>query len=62
MDQSGQKWRKMESNRKNTQRQQPQYLLTVCTAEEINPPQDPIRPARYLNGVKWDDYEMVSIA
>ena len=22
-----------------------------------NPPQDPIRPARYLNGVKLDEYE-----
>ena len=26
------------------------------------PPQDPIRPARYLNGVKLDDHEVVNIA
>ena len=27
-----------------------------------NPPQDPLRPARYLNGVKLDDCEVVNIA
>ena len=26
-----------------------------------NPPQDPIRPARYLNGVKLDDDEVANI-
>ena len=26
-----------------------------------NPPQDPIRPARYLNGMKLDDYEVANI-
>ena len=25
-------------------------------------PQDPIRPARFLNGVKLDDYEVVNIS
>ena len=25
------------------------------------PPQDPIRPARFLNGVKMDDYDMMII-
>ena len=33
---------------------------TVCYAEK-NPPQDPIRPARYLNGVKLDEDEVVNI-
>ena len=26
-----------------------------------NPPQDPVRPARFLNGVKLDDYEVANI-
>ena len=57
----------MESNGNvNTQRQQSQHLLTVCTAENVPLPppfsQDPIRPAHYLNGVKLDDYEAVNIA
>ena len=50
----------------NTQRQQPQHLLTVCTAENVSLPppfsQDPIPPAHYLNCVKLDDYEAVNIA
>ena len=27
-----------------------------------NPPQDPVRAARYLNGVKLDEYEVANIA
>ena len=27
-----------------------------------HPPQDPVRPARYLNGVKLDEYEVAGIA
>ena len=26
-----------------------------------NPPQDPVRPARYLNGVKLDEYVVANI-
>ena len=44
-----------------------EYAMTAAAASGDSvhsrrcPPQDPIRPARYLNGVKLDDYEMVNI-
>ena len=44
----------------NMQRQQQQYLWKVRTHIE-NLPQDPIRPARYLNGVKLNDDEVANI-
>ena len=39
--------------------EQQQYLWTACYAEKT--PQDPIRPARFLNGVRLDDDEVANI-
>ena len=36
-------------------------IAVVSATHRKNPPQDPIRPARYLNGVKLDDYEVANI-
>ena len=44
-----------------------EYAVTAAAASGDSlqsrrcPQQDPIRPARYLNGVKLDDYEMMNI-
>ena len=51
---NGKKWKA------SVQVEQPQHLVRVCKAEDVLP-QDPTRPARYLNGVKLDDYEMMNI-
>ena len=51
-------WKEMES----------EYAKTAAAASVDSvrsrrySPQDPIRPARYLNGVKLDEYEVVNIA
>ena len=51
------RWKAMENEYAETA-----AAISVDSAtHRENPPQDPIRPARYLNGVKLDDYEVANI-
>ena len=51
------RWKAVESEHAETA-----AAMSVDSAtHRENPPQDPIRPARYLNGVKLDDYEVANI-
>ena len=62
IDQSGKKkkterWRAMESEYATTAA----AVFVDSVQSRRNPPQDPVRPARYLNGVKLDEYEVANI-
>ena len=61
-------WIKVEQNRKRWKAMESEYATTAAAASVDSvhsrrcSPQDPIRPARYLNGVKSDDYQVVNFA
>ena len=61
-------WIKVAKKRESWQAMESEYATTAAAVSvdsvqsRRNPQQDPVRPARYLNGVKWDEYEVASIA
>ena len=57
MDQSGKKSRNMDSAYAKTAA----AISVDRVLRRENLPQDPIRPARYLNGVRLDDDEVANI-
>ena len=60
-------WIKVAKNRERWKAMGSEYAKTAAAisvdavVRRENPPQDPIRPARYLNGVKLDDDEVDNI-
>ena len=59
---------KVAKNRDRWKAMESEYTKTAAAASVDSvrsrrySPQDPIRPARYLNGVMLDEYEVVNIA
>ena len=49
--------RKMERNGKRIRAKTAAATSVDFVHNRRNAPQDPVRPARYLNGVKLDEYE-----
>ena len=60
-------WIKVAKNRERWNAMESEYANTAAAISvdsvlrRENPPQDPIRPARYLNGVRLDDDEVANI-
>ena len=60
-------WIKVATNRERWKAMESEYATTAAATSvdsavhRRNPPQDPIRPARYLNGVKLDEYEVANV-
>ena len=61
-------WIKVAKNRERWKAMESEYATTAAAVSVDSvesrryPPQDPVRPARYLNGVKLDEYEVANIA
>ena len=60
-------WMKVAKNRERWKAMESEYATTAAAVSvdsvqsRRNPPQDPVRPARFLNGVKLDEYEVANI-
>ena len=58
-------WLKVANNRERWKATESEYATTAVSVDSVHsrryPPQDPARPARYLNGVKLDEYEVANI-
>ena len=61
----GSQWQNIEkeesSGKVNMQRRAAAVSVDKVQSKR-NPPQDPVRPARYLNGVKLDAHELANIS
>ena len=59
-------WIKVAQNRERWKAMESEYAtaaaaVSVDSVSRRNPPKDPVRPARYLNGVKLDEDEVANI-